>query len=268
VDYARLGAGYAHRRRPDPDIAALIHRALGSARTVLNVGAGAGSYEPTDRDVTAVEPAEQMIAQRTSDHAPAVRAVAGALPLADGAVDASMAAVTVHQWPDPIAGLLEMRRVTTGAIVILTFDPEELDRLWLAEYAPDLIEVESRRYPRIAALAEALGPDTSVQPVAIPLHCSDGFTEAFYGRPEAFLDPSVRRSQSAWSFLEPGVEERAVEALAADLASGRWDDRHGHLRNQERFEGAVRLVVNGGPRGQGDQALSGPARPPQQGARR
>jgi SAM-dependent methyltransferase len=249
VDYACFGRGYALRRRPDPGIAALIHHALGSARTVLNVGAGAGSYEPTDRAVVAVEPAEPMIAQRTSDHSPAVRAVAGALPLADGAVDASMATVTVHQWPDPIAGLLEMRRVTTGPIVILTFDPEELDRLWIGEYAPDLIEVESRRYPTIAALTGALGPGTTVQPVAIPLHCPDGFTEAFYGRPEALLDPAVRRSQSAWSFLDQGAEERAVEALAADLGSGRWDGRHGHLRSQERFEGAVRLVVNGGRSG-------------------
>jgi SAM-dependent methyltransferase len=249
VEYACFGRGYALRRRPDPGIAALIHHALGSARTVLNVGAGAGSYEPTDRAVVAVEPAEPMIAQRTSDHSPAVRAVAGALPLADGAVDASMATVTVHQWPDPIAGLLEIRRVTAGPIVILTFDPEELDRLWIGEYAPDLIEVESRRYPTIAALTGALGPGSTVQPVAIPLHCPDGFTEAFYGRPEALLDPAVRRSQSAWSFLDRGAEERAVEALAADLGSGRWDGRHGHLRSQERFEGAARLVVNGGRSG-------------------
>jgi len=245
VDYGRLGDGYARRRRPDPSIAALIHHALGSSRTVLNVGAGAGSYEPEDRAVVAVEPAESMIAQRTDRHSPAVRAVAGALPLADGAVDASMATVTVHQWPDPVAGVLEMRRVTTGRVVVLTFDPVELDRLWIADCAPELIEVESRRYPAVATLAEALGPGTGVHAVPIHLDCPDGFTEAFYGRPEAFLDPQVRRAQSAWSFLDRADEERAVEALAADLASGRWDERHGHLRTQARFDGAVRLIVSG-----------------------
>ena len=244
VDYGRLGDGYARLRRPDPSIAALIHHALGSARTVLNVGAGAGSYEPGDRAVIAVEPAESMIAQRTG-RSPAVRAVAGALPLADGAVDASMAAVTVHQWPDPVAGVLEMRRVTAGPVVILTFDPVELDRLWIAAYAPELVEVEARRYPAVATLAGALGPGTGVQAVPIPIDCPDGFTEAFYGRPEAFLDPQVRRAQSAWSFLDRDVEERAVAALAADLASGLWDERHGHLRTQARFEGAVRLIVSG-----------------------
>jgi SAM-dependent methyltransferase len=206
---------------------------------------GTGSYKPAASTVVAVEPSESMIVQRAAHLSPAIRAVADALPLADDAVDASMATLTVHQWPDPVAGLLEMRRVTAGPIVILTFDPEALDRLWLADYAPDLVAIEARRYPPIAALVEVLGGDATVHPVAIPFDYPDGFTEAFYGRPEAFLDPSVRRSQSAWSFLDHGAEQRVVEALAGDLASGRWDDRHGHLRTQPRLDGAVRLVVSG-----------------------
>ncbi len=245
VDYARIGTGYAGHRRTDPTIAGLIHAALGSAQTVLNVGAGAGSYEPEDRAVVAVEPSGAVIAQRTAHHSPTIRAVADALPLSDHAVDASMATVTVHQWPDPVAGLLEMRRVTTGPVVVLTFDPEALDRLWLVEYAPDLIELESRRYPTVATLAGALGDGTTVEPVPIPFACPDGFTEAFYGRPEAFLDPSVRRSQSAWALLEPAAEKTAVEALRSDLAAGRWDECHGHLRTQPHFDGALRLVVSG-----------------------
>lgn len=247
VDYARYGVGYAGRRQTDPRIAARLHGALGPARTVLNVGAGAGSYEPTDCTVVAVEPSEAMVAQRAPHLSPAVRAVADALPLADGAVDAAMATVSVHQWPDARAGLAEMRRVALGPVVLLTFDPTALDRLWLADYCPELYAVESDRYPDIDELAAALGPDTVVTAVPVPLDCRDGFTEAFYGRPEAFLQPEVRRSQSAWSFVEPDAEAAAVERLATDLSSGRWDERHGRLRNQPEFVGALRLVVSPGP---------------------
>ena len=137
-----------------------------------------------------------------------------------------------------------MRRATTGPIVILTFDPEMLDRLWLMEYAPELGDVEARRYPTIETLIAALDGGTAVYPVPVPFDCTDGFTEAFYGRPESFLDPSVRRSQSAWSFLSPDVEQEAVEALADDLASGRWDERHGWLRAEPNFDGAIRLIVS------------------------
>ncbi len=243
VDYGRYGEGYAGRRQTDPRIAALILAALGPAHTVLNVGAGAGSYEPPDRSVIAVEPSEAMMAQRSPPRSGAVRAVAGALPLADGAVDAAMATVTVHQWPDPLGGLAEMRRVASGPVVVLTFDPAALDVLWLAEYSPELYAAESRRYPTIDSVVAALGPGTTSAPVPVPFDCVDGFTEAFYGRPEAFLDPAVRRSQSAWSFVGADAEARAVETLAADLATGRWDGRHGHLRTQAAFAGSLRLVT-------------------------
>jgi hypothetical protein len=243
VDYERRGVGYAHRRRTEPRIAARVEEALGAATSVVNVGAGAGSYEPPGRTVVAVEPSETMIAQRPDGKGPAVRAVADALPLADGAVDAAMAMVTVHQWPDAAAGLAEMRRVSTGPVVVLTFDPEMLDLLWLAEYVPELLAAEARRYPTIASLVAALGPGTRVEEVPVPFDCVDGFTEAFYGRPEAFLDPAVRGGQSAWAFVPDAVQERFVASLTADLASGRWDERHGHLRRQPQFAGAVRLIV-------------------------
>jgi hypothetical protein len=154
-----------------------------------------------------------------------------------------MATVTIHQWPDPLLGIAELCRVTRGPVAILTFDPDTLDRLWLMEYAPKLLAAETSRYPTVRALVSALGPTAAVHEVPVPFDCVDGFTEAYYGRPEAFLDPSVRRSQSAWSLLDPAVEEAAVGALAADLASGRWDERHGALRSQPSFLGALRLVV-------------------------
>jgi hypothetical protein len=245
VDYAGHASGYAVRRRADPRIAALIHQALGPATTVVNVGAGAGSYEPTDRRVVAVEPSAAMIAQRPPGAGPAVRAVAAALPIPDRSVDASMATVTVHQWPDPTAGLAEMRRVTAGPVVVMTFDPDALDRLWLAEYAPDLYRAERSRYPALATIVDALGGHTAVHPVPVPSDCTDGFTEAFFGRPEAFLDPAVRAAQSAWRFVDDRVEATYVDRLADDLASGRWDRRFGHLRTQPSFAGSLRLVVSG-----------------------
>lgn len=244
VDYHRHGTGYARRRRTDPQIARQVHEALGTAGTVVNVGAGAGSYEPVDRRVVAVEPSEAMIAQRDRRAAPVFRAVAAALPFADRAVDAAMAMVTVHQWPDPVAGLRELRRVAAGPVIVLTFDPDALETLWLTEYCPELYAAERSRYPTMATIAQALGPEATVRPVPIPFDCVDGFTEAFYGRPERFLDASVRRAQSAWSFVDPADEGRAVDALAADLASGRWDERHGHLRTQSFFTGSLRLVVH------------------------
>ena len=244
VDYGRHGIGYAHHRRADRRIAAIVHRALGPARTVVNVGAGAGSYEPTDKTVVAVEPSEAMISQRLPSLGTVVRGVAGSLPFRDGAFDAAMATVTIHQWPDPVAGLRELRRVAAGPVAVLTFDPDALDRLWLAEYSPDLYRAERSRYPAIRTALDALGGACSVIDVAVPFDCTDGFTEAYFGRPEAFLDPEVRRAQSAWSFVDDAAEARSVTKLAEDLASGRWDARHGELRSRDQFDGALRLLVS------------------------
>jgi SAM-dependent methyltransferase len=243
VDYEAHGAGYAAVRRPDPRIAARVHAALGPARTVVNVGAGAGSYEPEDRAVVAVEPSAAMRAQRPRRLLPAVDATAERLPFDDDAFDAAMAMVTIHQWSDLDRGLREMRRVARGPVVILTFDGDALDRLWLAEYAPELATAERGRMPPIDRILTALGGTGTVAEVPIPLDCTDGFTEAFYGRPERLLDPAVRRAQSAWGFVASGVEERAIAHLARDLAAGTWDARFGALRTQPWFVGAVRLVV-------------------------
>jgi SAM-dependent methyltransferase len=233
---------YAARRRTDPRIAAHVWAALGDARTVLNVGAGAGSYEPPDRYVVAVEPSAAMRAQRAT---PAVDAAAEALPFGDDSFDAVMATVTVHQWRDLVRGLAELRRVARGPVVVLTFDGPAVQRFWLSDYVPEWGELESSRYPDPERIAGLLGGTASVTGIPIPLDCSDGFIEAFYGRPEALLDPSVRGAQSAWSFVAPDAVAAGVERLRGSLVSGEWDRRLGHLRTQEHYDGALRLVTAG-----------------------
>lgn len=242
-DYEAHGAGYAAIRRPDPRIEALVHAALGDARTVLNVGAGAGSYEPADRHVIAIEPSAAMRAQRGDRRAPAISGFAEALPLDDGAVDAAMAMMTVHQWSDLDRGLAELRRVARGPVVVMAGDGDSLPRYWLNDYAPDLIAAERRRYPPIEHIARRIGATVEVRAVPICLDCTDGFTEAFYGRPERLLDPAVRKAQSSWGFMPKGAEARFVATLTADLESGRWDRRHGRLRTQPTFESSMRLIV-------------------------
>ncbi len=240
-DYEALAAGgYAARRRADPRIEAMVHAALGSARSVVNVGAGAGSYEPRDRYVVAVEPSASMRSQRSF---PAVDAVAESLPFDDDAFDAAMAMITIHQWRSLEAGLSELRRVARGPVVILTFTDDTLSDFWLADYMPTLVEREGPRMPSLSRVASLLGGDVSVEPVPIPLDCVDGFIEAFYGRPEAFLDPSVRAAQSAWGLADPDDVARGLSALRADLESGAWDERHGALRTQPSYLGSLRLLV-------------------------
>ncbi|MEV6844145.1 class I SAM-dependent methyltransferase [Actinoplanes sp. NPDC051411] len=242
-DYDAHGHDYATIRRPDPRIASLIHSALGDAPTVLNVGAGAGSYEPSDRHVVAVEPSAAMRAQRPPSLVTAVNATAEQLPFDDNSFDAAMATVTVHQWRDLARGLSELRRVARGPVVILTFDGDALDRFWLAAYAPELIAAERRRYPAIPLLADAIGRSSSVAEVPIPIDCVDGFTEAFYARPESFLDPRVRAAQSAWGFITPEATQRTVAGLRQDLASGRWDETYASWRAQPQFNGSLRLLT-------------------------
>jgi SAM-dependent methyltransferase len=243
VDYERHGRTYAQHRRPDPRIAARIHAALGDARTVLNVGAGAGSYEPHDRWVLAVEPSATMRAQRPPDAAPAIAARAEALPLDDDAVDAAMACVTIHHWESPEAGLAELRRVARGPVVVFTFELDDLPT-WQQEFLREGVAEELPRFPAIDDVAAALGGRTRVERIPTPGDCLDGFFEAFWRRPEALLDPAVRSAQSVWALLEPGVEQRIVERLAAALDSSAWDAEHGHLRKQESFQGALRLVIS------------------------
>jgi SAM-dependent methyltransferase len=244
ANYGVIGTDYTKYRQPDPDIAAFILAALGDVETVLNVGAGAGSYEPVDRQLTAVEPSASMRAQRPAHLAKAIDAAAEHLPFADDSFDASMATFTVHQWSDLQAGLSEMRRVTRGPVVVLSCDPDELHRSWLQHYAPEMIAVEASRYPSMAAISQALGGDVEILAVPIPLNCTDGFSEGYYGRPERLLDPGARLANSAWSFVDPSVGARFVAELGHDLDDGSWDRQHGHLRSQPFFEGSLRLIVS------------------------
>lgn len=243
ADYGRIGAGYASIRKPDPRIEAAVWRGLGDARSVVNVGAGAGSYEPRDRDVTAVEPSESMRNERPRDRVAAVDATADALPFADDAFDAAMASVTIHQWPDYRAGLREMRRVASGPVVILTFAPQVPERWWQPVYVPELYEVEERRMPPLDGIAEALGGTVDIRVIPVPHDCVDGFGQAFFARPELTLDPAVRRAMSAWSFLDESVVERYVRDLSADLESGAWDAEWGRFRTLPEFDVGLRLIV-------------------------
>lgn len=236
-------AGYGRRRQTDPRIADRVWAALGDSETVVNVGAGAGSYEPPDRDVTAVEPSASMRSQRPPGAARVVDGAAEDLPFDDDAFDAAMAMVTVHQWRDWRAGVRELRRVARGPVVILTFDPAVMTRFWLAEYGPDLLDREQRRFPSIDGLLAELGGEAHAHTVPIPVDCVDGFMEAFYARPEAFLDDEVRAAQSSWGFIDAAQTARITGHLRRDLESGAWEERHGRLRAQAEFDGSLTLVV-------------------------
>ena len=243
VDYGSIGQSYASYRRPDSRLNRYIEQALGSARTVLNVGAGTGSYEPTERIVTAVEPSSSMRAQRPSHLSVAIDAVAEQLPFENRQFDASMATFSIHQWTDLDKGLSEMRRVTAGPVVILTCDPTLVQRFWLNDYAPDVLAAEARRYPPIEHVRSRLGGSSQVISVPIPLDCNDGFNEAYYGRPECLLDVRARLACSAWSFVDHDDSGASIERLRRDLESGRWDARHRALRTLPEYDGSLRLIV-------------------------
>lgn len=243
ANYGVIGAGYTAYRQPEPAIAAQIEQALGTARTVLNVGAGAGSYEPRDRDVTAVEPSASMRAQRPADLAPAIDAVAEALPFPDGHFDASMTTFSIHQWKNLEAGLADMLRVTRGRVIILSCDPDLVQRFWLNDYAPEVLATEARRYPALGRIRTLLGGQTRADPVAIPFDCRDGFNEAYYGRPERLLEAGARAANSAWSFVGDPARAGYVAHLQRALEDGSWDARHGALRRQAAFDGSLRLII-------------------------
>ncbi len=236
--YDRIGHGYAKARRPDPRILAAIEAGLGDAASVLNVGAGAGGYEPVGREVTAVEPSAEMIAQRATDAAPVVQATAEALPFEDDSFDAAMALQTVHHWPDMEAGLAEMRRVARRRIVILTNGRGNGGETWIDGYFPDV-----PRGGRAEAVADFLGGGATVTPVPIPRDCTDLFFFALWGRPELFLDDEVVQSMWIWNIMDPAARTAGRERLAADLADGTWDERHGALREADALDVGMRLVV-------------------------
>ncbi len=238
--YDTIGATYTVTRRTEPRIAAQVWAALGDAQTVLNVGAGTGSYEPPGRDVTAVEPSAVMRAQRPAGAAPCVAATAESLPFEDQSFDAAMAFATIDHWQDPIAGLREMRRVARR-VVVFTWDASAPDRFWLdRDYLPEFAGLWAGR-PSLTELARAIGART--EPVLVPWDCADGFYHAYWRRPGAYLDEHVRRGMSIWARIGPDAEQRAVHSLRTDLASGRWAERNRDLADLETAELGLRLLI-------------------------
>ena len=236
--YDTIGADYASLRQPDPRIAAQIDAALGPARTVLNVGAGAGSYEPPNREVTAVEPSLEMIRQRPPAAAPVVQASAERLPFADDSFDAAMAILTIHHWADKALGLAEMRRVTRGPVVVLTFDPAHRGN-WLADYLPALIDLDERVMPPMGEYSRWMEA-VEITPLPIPHDCRDGFLYAYWCRPCAYLDPQVRAAMSAFWMIDDAAA--GLARLEDDLGSGRWTDRYGHLLALDAIDAGYRLM--------------------------
>ena len=238
--YDVIGNNYAELRKPDPRIAAIINGALGPAQTVLNVGAGTGSYEPADRSLTAVEPSGEMIRKRSPAAAKAVQASADDLPFDDNSFDASMAILTIHHWPDKEAGLREMRRVTRGRIILLTFDPSH--RPWLTDYLPELAALDEAQMPRMSDYERWLGP-VQITPVLVPQDCSDGFLYAYWRRPAAYLDAYIRSGSS--SFWAIGNAEAGLQKLKRDLETGEWERRYAELLNLDEYDAGYRLVIAG-----------------------
>ncbi len=242
--YDRLGLGYASTRRPDPRIAAQIHEALGDARSIVNVGAGAGSYEPCDREVLPIEPSERMIAQRPPEHAPAIWGNAESLPLAANSVDAAMACMTLHHWADWRIGVQELRRVARKRVVIFTYDHSYAMQFWLLrDYLPKLARLDRARFPALDEQRVAMGDEVHVETVRIPHDCEDGFLAAFWRRPRAYLDERIRAGMSI--FHLPGAERLldGLEVLAEDLQTGRWEDRNQEILECEELDLGYRLLV-------------------------
>jgi SAM-dependent methyltransferase len=239
TSYDTIGVNYSDLRRPDTRIEPLISNALGSAETVLNVGAGTGSYEPADRTVTAVEPSTEMIRQRGPSAAPVVQGYAESLPFGDKSFDASMAVLTVHHWTDKQKGLNEMRRVTRGPVVVLTYDPA-FRAFWLLDYFPELVALDEGQMPKMTDYEDWLGP-VAVCHVPIPHDCTDGFLSAYWRRPAAYLDPRIRAAMS--SFWKVGNVSGALSRLEKDLESGAWVKRNSPLLELDACDCGYRLVM-------------------------
>jgi SAM-dependent methyltransferase len=265
--YDQIGRQYTSTRRPDPRIAAAILDALGDADSVVNVGAGAGAYEPPGRSLVAVEPSWQMIRQRSagasgvvqasaealivqaSADAVIVQATAEALPFRAGTFDAALAVLTLHHWVDWRCGLGEMQRVA-DRLVIFTIEPRELGNFWLTEsYFPEIVRLDQGRCPSVDDIVEHLG-NCSVDHIAVPHDCVDGFLAAFWRRPEAYLDPKVRAGMSGFALLDQDAVDRGVTHLKSDLESGEWARRFGHIMSLDALDVCYRLLVTAPPRRQ------------------
>ena len=240
--YQSIGDRYSAARRPDPRIQSLIVSALGDAQSVLNVGAGTGNYEPADRRVVAVEPSAAMISQRRPRAAPAIRAVAEALPFGDQTFEATLAILTIHHWTDLASGLSELRRVASRQVILL-FEPRVSWQFWLVEYFPEFLSLPTEtRAPKIEDVQLYLDVQ-SVVPVPVPADCIDGLAGAYWCRPESYLDPSVRAGISSLAQLAPEVTERGVQRLHHDLVSGEWEARYGYLRELTELDLGYRLLI-------------------------
>ena len=238
AQYDSIGVTYSKTRKADPRIAELIAAALGDASCIVNVGAGTGSYEPTDRDVTAVEPSQEMISQRPLSSSPAICASAESLPFDDNSFDAAMAILTIHHWSDQKKGLEELKRVAKKRVVILTFDPKA--RPWPTRYFPKLAELDEQTMPTIECLRELLGP-SEVRVLPIPHDCQDGFLYSYWRRPEAYLDEQMRSGSS--SFWKVGDVSDGVRELATDLQTGDWHRRYSDILEQDTYDAGYRLIV-------------------------
>lgn len=243
--YDAIGQGYASTRREDPRLRERIHAALGDSRTIVNVGAGAGSYEPLDRHVIAIEPSDVMAAQRPAHLAPALRGTAAPLPLRDGGVDAAMAVLTVHHWDDQLElGVRELRRVARGPVVIVSYDAEVCAEMWLyRDYLPEAAALDRATFPPIDQLVSWLGGSVRVEPVLNARDTPDWTVGSFWAHPERILDATARRGTSAFTRMEPAVLDRVVAEVERDLTSGAWDARNGALRELAEYDVGMRLIV-------------------------
>lgn len=239
ASYDTVGVNYSDLRKPDIRIERMIREALGPVRTVLNVGAGTGSYEPADRQVTAVEPSLEMIRQRGASAAPVIQGYAENLPFGDNTFDAAMATLTVHHWADKEKGLREMLRVSRGRVVILTFDPSHRG-FWLEDYVPQLAALDDSQMPEMTDYETSLGP-VEITTVPVPHDCADGFLYAYWRRPAAYLDPRIRAAMS--SFWAVGDTSQGLEKLARDLDTGAWAQRHSELLDLDEYDAGYRLVT-------------------------
>jgi SAM-dependent methyltransferase len=242
--YEDLSVGYTATRRTDPRIARQIHAALGDARSVANVGAGAGAYEPFDRKVLPIENSQRMIAQRAPDLAPAIRGHAESLPLPSDSVDVALACMTLHHWVDWRIGIQELRRVARKRVVVFTYDRSCAQRFWLLrDYLPKLGRLDSARFPPVEEQRVAMGEDVDLEVVPIPHDCEDGFLAAYWRRPAAYLEKQVRAGMS--TFHIPGAERLlgGLDELADDLDTGRWEERNQELLDLEELDLGYRLLV-------------------------
>jgi SAM-dependent methyltransferase len=243
--YDTIGSDYATTRREDPQLRDRIFSSLGASRTVVNVGAGAGSYEPRDRQVLAIEPSDVMAAQRPADLAPAIRGSAAPLPLRDDSVDAAMAILTIHHWDDQVeTGVRELRRVASGPVIIVTYDPAVSATMWLMrDYLPEAAALDHATFPTIDNVATWLEGTVEVEPILTPRETPDWTLASFWAHPERVLDQEARNATSAFSRMEPAVVDRVVANVDSDLRDGSWDQRNGNLRSLTECDVGMRLVV-------------------------